>query len=376
MEKKSTLFGSMLLLFFLFSFSYFTTVAQNVAKRLDNVDQDTIPFLEYTPAGHDAPGNTRKYPLIIFLHGGGQKSDNPSISPGAPVWNLQQGYGPSRQVAQGNKMNFTWNNQTDTFIVISPMCRSTVRTGTYQGQPVGIWPNTYTTRILNYAKNNLKVDPNRIYLSGFSFGGGGTWLFLSGSAGNAPQLAAAAPVAAPEYHHDNWGNQPNGPEWVGEANLPVWGFHAQDDEVTSVIGTTIPVNAINSRVPAPAVKALMTIWPTGVVPPGQHGNTPSRIYDVNVSGNEYGSEGIVSIYEWFLGQDKSLPANVLPTANAGSNFSVSTTTATLDGSASTDSDGDVVRYVWKLISAPTGVSLSSVSITDRLGPSPTGIKAN
>ncbi len=376
MKKRSTLFGSKLLLFFLFFSSYFTTVAQNVAKRLDNAGLDTIPFLEYTPAGHDAPGSTRKYPLIIFLHGGGEKSDNPSTAPGAPVWKLQQYYGPSRQVAQGNKMNFTWNNQTDTFIVISPMCRSTIRTGIYKGDPVGIWPTTYMTRILNYAKANLKVDTNRIYLSGHSLGGGGTWLFLSANAGNARQLAGAAPVAATHYHHNNWGAQPNGAQWVGEANLPVWGFHAQDDLVTFPIGTTVPVNAINDRIPAPAVKALMTIWPTGVVPSNQHNNTPPRVFDVNIPGNEYGSEGIVNIYEWFLGQNKSLPANILPTANAGSNFSVTGTTATLDGSASTDSDGLIVRYVWKLISAPTGVSLSSVSLTDRLGPNPTATASN
>lgn len=56
-------------------------------------------------------------------------------------------------------------------------------------------------------------------------------------------------------------------------------------------------------------------------------------------------------------------ANSAPTANAGINQNITTTAAvTLDGSASSDADGDTLAYLWALTSVPTG---SSASITDQ-----------
>jgi hypothetical protein len=329
----------------------------NVAKLAVLSNGDSVPFLEYRPAGHDAPGDTRKYPLIVFLHGGGQRNDNPSlVYPTGPVWDLQN-YGPSRLVKEGNPMAFNWNGQMDTFLVLSPMSRATVRTGSGAGGPVGTWATSYINLIINYAKNNLKVDTNRIYMTGMSFGGGGTFRYLSTNNGDAKKLAAAAPVCATPFQF-----QTNGAQYVGEAKLPVWAFHATDDATNSYInGTKIVIDAINNRVPAPDVKAQMTLWPTG-----GHGIW-TRVYNIDTYPDGY--DGILNVYEWFLGQNKSLPVNVLPVANAGSDFNVAKNpgTATLDASNSTDADSGIVRYVWKKISAPSGVSLSSITIATPRG---------
>lgn len=75
----------------------------------------------------------------------------------------------------------------------------------------------------------------------------------------------------------------------------------------------------------------------------------------------YGYEGFLNIYEWFLGQDKHLAVNSLPTANRGSNKSIPINVAktTLDASGSSDvSPGTIVRYVWKKISAPAGANVT------------------
>lgn len=334
--------------------------AQNVAKYEVLGNGDTVPFLEYVPVGHATAPSTKKYPLIVFLHGGGQRSDDIS-----DVWNIES-YGPSGLVKRGHKMNFTWNGQTDTFIVLSPMSRATVRTGQNAGMPVGDWATSYINLILNYAVSDLKVDTNRIYLTGMSFGGGGTFRYISTAARHPQRLAAAAPVCAA---HPNF-QYTNGPQYVGDANLPVWGFHARNDNVTDdTLGTINPINAINNRVPAPQAKALKTIWPDG-----GHGIW-TRVYNIDDSRYTYGYEGIINIYEWFLGQNKSLAVNTLPTANAGNDITVAKNpgTTTLNGSASTDAGG-IVRYVWKKISAPAGVNLSSITITNpRSGNSSTAV---
>ena len=62
-------------------------------------------------------------------------------------------------------------------------------------------------------------------------------------------------------------------------------------------------------------------------------------------------------------------ANSAPTANAGIDQNITTTTVvTLDGSASSDADGDSLTYSWSLTSTPTG---STASITDQTLVTPT-----
>jgi poly(3-hydroxybutyrate) depolymerase len=344
--KTCTQLAGLCLALFLFLFTLPNNLnaqtPHNVAKKVTLSGVAVIPFLEYRPAGHDAPGNTRTYPLIIFLHGGGERSNDTLISAGAHVWNLQN-FGPSQMVKLGNPMTFTWNNRVDTFIIISPMSGNFTQ-----------WSVNRINRVLAYAKDSLKIDTNRIYLTGMSFGGGGTFRYLSYANGDAKKLAAAAPVCATP-----WQFEANGAQYVGEAKLPIWAFHAKDDSTNKYNeGTVPPINAITNRVPPPAVKAQMTLWPTG-----GHGISP-RVYNIETYPDGY--DGILNIYEWFLGQNKSLPVNVLPVADAGGDFNVAKSpgTATLDASHSTDADSGIVRYVWKKISAPSGVSLSSITIAN------------
>lgn len=61
-------------------------------------------------------------------------------------------------------------------------------------------------------------------------------------------------------------------------------------------------------------------------------------------------------------------ANVAPVANAGTNQSVVLGTITLDGSTSSDANGDIITYKWSLISKPTG---SNASLTGDTTAKPT-----
>ena len=61
-------------------------------------------------------------------------------------------------------------------------------------------------------------------------------------------------------------------------------------------------------------------------------------------------------------------ANVAPVANAGTNQSVVLGTITLDGSTSSDANGDIITYKWSLISKPTS---STASLTGDTTAKPT-----
>jgi predicted esterase len=292
--------------------------SQQIEKGLNSSTGDYLGFLEYKPADYNQ--TTTKYPLIIFLHGIGERGNGTTMLQDVTCCGIP------RIIKLGHKMKFTWNGKTETFLVISPQCP----------EKYGMWPAVFITELINYAKNNLRIDPNRIYLTGLSMGGGGTFRFISTGDDQPKQLAAAATICAPCTFSD--------PTDVVNAHLPLWSFHAQDDPTASVTCTINAINRINDFNPTP--KPLLTLWPTG----------GHIVWDRVYTDTAYKYDGVVNIYEWFLGQNKSLPVNKMPVAKVGSNISITTGTATakLDGSASTDADGRLVRYVWRKISGPAG----------------------
>ncbi|AXY77522.1 T9SS C-terminal target domain-containing protein [Paraflavitalea soli] len=300
--------------------------AQHVPKSLTAANGQFIGFYQYTPTNYNANPNT-KYPLIIFLHGIGERGN------GTTELSNILGLGVPGAINSGSTMTFTWNGKTETFLVLSPQL----------DRKYGGWQNFYVEEMINYAKKNLRIDENRIFLTGLSLGGGGVWSYAGASLDNAKKLAAIG-VCCGTCQNVNYANLTN-------ANLPVWAFHAQDDGTVGVGCTTGAITAINNQ--NPVVKPYMTIWPTG-----QHWIW-GRVYDT-----EYNWQN-PNLYEWFLGQNKSLAPNKRPVADAGNPLSILSTLGivTLSGAKSTDADGKIVRYIWTKISGPNaGVISAAVSI--------------
>ena len=308
---------------FFFSFIQFGST-QQVAKSLIASNGTFIGFWEYKPVDYSA-NPTTKYPLIIFLHGIGERGN------GTTQLASVLGAGPPKHAnaSTGVPMRFFWNGKWETFLVLSPQ----LSTG-YSN-----WQNFYVDEMLNHAKNNLRVDTNRIFLTGLSLGGGGTWWYASSSLANAKKFAAIAPICG-TCSINNAANLAN-------ANLPVWAFHAVDDGVVGVSCTVSAINAINSF--NPAVKPIQYLYPNG------NHYIWDRSYDTVYDWHN------PHLYEWFLGQDKSLAPNVMPNANAGTDITIQHTvgTVTLNGSASSDPDGNIAKFVWKRITGPNAGTITS-----------------
>jgi predicted esterase len=300
----------------------FPAFSQQVPKGFAAANGEWIGFLEYKPADYNADAST-KHPLIIFLHGIGERGN------GTTELSKLNCCGIPRMITKGHNMRFYWNGKWETFLVISP-----------QAAPkYGMWPNFYVNELIEYAKQNLRIDTNRIFVTGLSMGGGGTWRYTSNELSHSQKLAAIAPICAP-CTMSNGSN-------IARANLPVWAYHAADDAVCTSWCTEKAIGEINAA--NPAVTPIKTIWPTG-------GHVVwDRVYHDTL----YKWQN-PSIYEWFLGQNKSLPVNKLPVAKAGADQNITNGTgiATLDAGASTDADGTIVRYVWKKLSGPTAGTIS------------------
>lgn len=293
-----------LFLFALLTASLTVTNAQQIEKSLVMSTGERIGFLEYKPKNYSTSGNV-KYPVIIFLHGIGERGNGTT-----ELKNVARIALP-KMIRDGHPMTFTWNGKTETFLVISPQC------------PVsyGMWPQKMVDEFVEYARKELNSDPDRIYLTGLSMGGGGAYRYISTHAEFPKRVSAVASICPP-CTFDNG-------EFVANAKLPVWGFHAADDDAAPASCTDRAISRINAA--QPEVKPIRTMWPSG----------GHAIWDRIYTDTNYVFNDALNIYEWFLGQNKSLPVNKLPVANAGADQLISTSqsTVTLNASASKDSDG-------------------------------------
>ncbi len=199
------------------------------AQQTSEVTSDGIGYLQYLPDGYQ--GNSKKFPVVISLHGiaerGTASTDRATIMRDLPrVANV----GLPKYVKQGKKYPF---------ILISPQLKNSY----------GSWPPAYIIKVLNHVKKTLRVDNSRIYLTGLSLGGFGTW----STAGAYPEVfAAIAPMCA-------GANALNKAGAIARENVAVWAFHGTGDRVVSHTVTTRMVDAVNSH--RPATLAKVTLFP-------------------------------------------------------------------------------------------------------------------
>lgn len=295
-----------LLIGFLFCFG--SAVGQQVFKT---TSPSTIAYLEYLPEGYQ--NNSDKYPIVFFLHGNGEKGVNSTDTTVLKQYiNLVTKHGPPKYVKGGTDFPF---------ILISPQLK--------MGN--GSWSSSYVMEVINHCKKYLRVDEQRIYLTGLSLGGGGTWV----TAQDYPALFAAIAPVCGGY------NSPAKACNLASENLPVWAFHGDKDSVVPLSRSSNMVNAINACTPTPNPLALMTVYP------GVGHNAWDYAYRTDHSLHN------PNVYEWILNQKNTINhGNAIPNANAGADQSTSSRTLQLTGSGS-DKDGSIVSYAWTKLDGPS-----------------------
>lgn len=160
-------------------------------------------FYQALPVHYAESGE--RYPVIIFFHGGGQYGDGNKDLPrvledGIPKMLQNREFPPS----------FTVNGKTFSFIVIAPQFTKGI-------------PETEVETLVEYVKQNFRVDTSRIYLSGFSLGA----RTLCNYAAYRPDQVAAITAMGGMSQIDT--NLRSKCESMAEANLPVWQFHNRND---------------------------------------------------------------------------------------------------------------------------------------------------
>ncbi len=268
-------------------------------------------FLQYLPDGYSS--NTNKYPIVISLHGIKEKGN--TLADVARVANV----GLPKYVKYGQKYSF---------ILISPQLKTTM----------GRWTGAYVMEVLNYVKTYLRVDPNRIYLTGLSLGGGGVWSVAT----SYPDVWAAILPLCSGYNLTSLAYK------IAASDIPTWGFHGDADAVVSESVTINMINAINSYKPSPLAK--LTIFP------GLGHVIWDKVYKETTA------------LSWLLSyrldvSASSTTTNTVPVANAGSDKSITlpANALTIYGNG-TDPDGTISSYAW---SKKSGGSASMSGTTSK-----------
>jgi len=174
---------------------------------------DHMNFMMYIPTGVNAPHDG--FPLILFLHGSEQRGDDPSLLVNLPI------------------LSFAQKVDGFPFVTIVPQC------------PRGLlWSPDMLRQLLAAVEELTPVDKDRLYLTGFSMGGYGTWQTAAALPG---VFAAIAPLCA-------LSDLPDTPRL---ADVPIWAFHGARDANVPVSESQRMVGALREE----GNQARLTVYP-------------------------------------------------------------------------------------------------------------------
>ena len=174
-----------------------TTLKKKITKTV------SVDYLLYLPKEY-GKDKAAKWPLILFLHGAGER--------GSDVTKVKAN-GPPMLVDKGKELPF---------IIVSPQC------------PENSWWSSETLLpLLDEIQKKYAVDPDRVYLTGLSMGGFGTWTLATE---HPERFAAIAPICG--------GGEPRRARRLKE--IPTWVFHGGKDPVVPIAQSQEMVDALKT----------------------------------------------------------------------------------------------------------------------------------
>lgn len=203
-----------------------------------------LRYLLFLPQDYKADAKKR-WPLMLFLHGAGERGTNLA------------------KVTMHGPPKIVKTNENFPFILVSPQC------------PAGeSWSDAALLGLLDEVVKKHRVDADRVYLTGLSMGGYGTW---SLGTKYPKRFAAIAPICGGgdmlPILLPRMGNQ------AALKRLPVWAFHGARDQLVPLAETERMVSALKR---AGNENVRLTVYPEA-----EHDSWTEA----------YSSQ---ELYEWFL----------------------------------------------------------------------------
>jgi predicted peptidase len=170
-------------------------------------------YLLFLPA--DYARSRKKWPLLLFLHGSGERGNDLNL-------------------VRKNGVPLIVEKEPDfPFVVVSPQCAENKW-----------WSVEMLAGLLDKVEKDYRIDKNRIYVTGLSMGGYGTWElaveYPDRFAAIAPVCGGGNPLRARRIRH-----------------LPIWVFHGAKDEVVPLAKSREMVSALRKQ----GSKVRLTVYP-------------------------------------------------------------------------------------------------------------------
>ena len=173
-----------------------------------------MKYLLFLPEGYEGD-KEKRWPLMLFLHGAGESGDDLA---------KVKAHGPPKLVE--SKKDFP-------FVVVSPQ------------SPGRGWNPDTLFALIEDIKKSYRVDADRVYLTGLSMGGYGSWAL---SAAHPEVFAAIAPICG--------GGNPKDASKIKD--LPIWVFHGAKDSTVPLARSEEMVKALKE---AGAGEVKFTVYP-------------------------------------------------------------------------------------------------------------------
>lgn len=178
---------------------------QPVPCQLDRVIEKRLScaYLLHRPAGlPDAAEAGEKWPLLLFLHGAGERGHDLT------------------RVRRNGPLAVLGEVAIPPMIIVAPQC-----------PPEQTWDNDILFALLDEIEATQPVDPDRVYVTGVSMGGFGTW---SMALADPTRFAAIVPICGGAFPYIAYRLK----------RLPIWAFHGALDDVVPLYESERMVDAI------------------------------------------------------------------------------------------------------------------------------------